>query len=977
MLWHVAAALLCVQPALAQQRVPAPAPLGDPVETPLLPAGISRDNVEMFGELVYLWTETDGSNVIHFVGDFELQMGQRRLYAREAVIWMTPRSIEKITYLHFELLLWRDARVVEPAGTTTRGPALFATFDTAGDVESSADKKTFESSADHKVYQDAVRIRQALATRSPTPDQPPSQITVFDLGRQVQRPPIEVRPAVSYQGRDLVVEQREDRNLIIIIGDVYVYRGDGGGQDAVEIRADAAVVYLAPSTTTQPAAPVDDRPGRGGPPGDPGAAPGALSGVGEGLGGFGAGEAGRVEGVYLEGDIVLSSGDRMIRASRLYYDFVNDRALILDAVVRMFEPGRGLPLYLRADSVRQLSATEFSAKDARITTSEFHTPHYHIGAEELELTDQSPRGAEMMQPTVFRGGAYKIRNSTFNISGTPILFWPYSTGNIDDSETSLKSVRSGYSGDFGVEFQSRWELFNLLGLEKPPGFDSTLRLDYFSERGPAAGVDIDYETDDSFGLFRGYYVHDTGKDNLGGRFRSEEPDTKNRGRATFRHREYLPDDWQLTLEFSYISDRNFMEEWFEPEFDQGKEQETLIYLKKQVDNWAFTAHLQYQILDFVQTTERMPEFSFFLIGEPVGDFATYFSENHAGLVRYRAAERTFYENLLRGGRDHDSGTTVRGDTRHEIELPFAVGDFKIVPFGSVRDTYYDDTPESGSANRYFGTYGLRGSYYAWKVYPDLRSELFDVNGIRHIIKGDVVAWAAHTNHDSNDLFNFDENIDQIDEVDGVSIGVRQRFQTKRGAPGKQRNVDLLTLDLELGVFNDAESDEFTNGFVSPTRPENSVSQNYLNASAVYRVNDSTDIATEINYDINDGEVDILNLTYAVERSPRLSYLVGYRYIGEIDSNLLGLGLNYRISEKYILAVREEFDLERGRTAEFDVGIIRKFPRWYVGLTFALDEVEDDFGVSISAWPEGLPSAAMGSRRFTGLTTSTGIRPGMN
>ena len=200
-------------------------------------------------------------------------------------------------------------------------------------------------------------------------------------------------------------------------------------------------------------------------------------------------------------------------------------------------------------------------------------------------------------------------------------------------------------------------------------------------------------------------------------------------------------------------------------------------------------------------------------------------------------------------------------------------------------------------------------------------------------------------------------------------------QTKRGEQGRQRVVDLLTFDLEVGLFNDADGEEYTNGFVSYSRPENSVTRNYANASMIYRVNDATQVLSEANFDLNDGAIDHLAMTLAVERTPRLSYLFGYRYIGELESNLLGAGVNYRINEKYAIGVREQFDLDRGTTAEFDIGIVRKFPRWYVGVTFAVDEVEDDLGVSMSIWPEGLPSAAIGSSRFTGLATSTSISEG--
>jgi hypothetical protein len=122
--------------------------------------------------------------------------------------------------------------------------------------------------------------------------------------------------------------------------------------------------------------------------------------------------------------------------------------------------------------------------------------------------------------------------------------------------------------------------------------------------------------------------------------------------------------------------------------------------------------------------------------------------------------------------------------------------------------------------------------------------------------------------------------------------------------------------------------------------------------------------------MNDREMDIANISLAVERTPRFSYLIGYRFIDETESNLLGLDINYRMTEKHTLAVRELFDLEEGETLDFTIGLIRKFPRWFGALSFEVDEAEDDFGISLSMWPEGLPQAALGSRRFTGLAGTT-------
>ena len=61
------------------------------------------------------------------------------------------------------------------------------------------------------------------------------------------------------------------------------------------------------------------------------------------------------------------------------------------------------------------------------------------------------------------------------------------------------------------------------------------------------------------------------------------------------------------------------------------------------------------------------------------------------------------------------------------------------------------------------------------------------------------------------------------------MGLRQRWQTKRGAENRQRVVDFLTLDLEAGFFANDRDDELTNGYVSHTRPEESITSDYVAA----------------------------------------------------------------------------------------------------------------------------------------------------
>ncbi len=963
-------------------------PLGDDVQDPLLPTGISQGDVEIFGAKVYLSSADDGAEVIHVIGEFELHIGQRRyLSAREAVIFFESRKWERRSYQHFEVYLWRDAHIIESAGTVTSAPVLYALLNSIGKVIIGADATSREGADRGPVYREAVRIRDLVARADLGDIEAQPAIHVIDLESTLKSTEPEVRPVFYFKADQTRAGIVDGRQVASLIGGVYAFQE---GKPSLELRADAAVLFMAVESTD--AAQSDEEEGVQQPPADL-IEQRSVSGValpGMQAGAMGGGQD--VEGIYLEGDVVMTRGGRMIRASRLYYDIAHDRALVLDAVARILEPTRGVPIYIRAEKVRQLSTTEYRAWDALISSSEFHTPHFAMGASEVKFTDSTAKTATGV-PIGLRAGTFEAWHTTLDLGGSPVSYWPYTKGDFKEGVSLLRGLRTGFSSRFGASIETKWHLADMMGLSNPVGFDSTLRLDYYSDRGPAGGIDVDYERENYFGLARTYYINDQGKDNLG-RYRNEKPDTENRGRALIRHRQYLANDWQLTLEASYITDRGFLEEYFENEFDDGKEQETLLYLKKQVDTWSFTLLAQWRILDWTTQTEHLPEVEFRMIGEPLGDTGiTFYSENRAGFVRYRPGQRDLLEYIFVRPKEDSSGVVARVETRQELEFPFTLGPLKIVPFASVRGTAWDDSPELGGTQRLFGTAGVRASMYLSRIFPDVHSDLLDIDGLRHIIKADATGWVAGSSRDSNELYPFTANVEDIDEISGATMGVRQRWQTKRGGPGRKRVVDLLMLDIEAGFFNDAPSrdredlieplrerrllipnTEITNGFASYSRPENSISRNYLSTAMSWRINDSTALISESNFDLNDGEMAVFNLAYVVERDPRFSYLVAYRYIGETDSNLLALGANYRISDKHTIAFRESFDLDRGQTEEFTIGFIRKYPRWYVGLTIDVNEADDDFGVSISAWPEGLPRSGLGSRRFTGLTQSTGVRP---
>ncbi|MBX3394722.1 MAG: hypothetical protein KF841_05100 [Phycisphaerae bacterium] len=955
-----------------------------PIE-PLLPPGVGDFDLELYGKYAYLWQMDDGSQVVEILGSFSGRMGPHTLKGRDAVIWFRSLPWQDRRYIDSEIFIWQDAEVVQRTGTVETGPALLVTLRTFGRLLLNVDSQNRHDDSGSELYREASLARRLLevapaesATESETP------VLVSPSLEQILLSQPKPRKKVSYRADQLFHEQHDGQSVVITYGNLYVSQGspaDAG--EYLELRADAAVVYLqgenvgsaipglidesrdpakkkkAPSIEN---APKDDV--------EPTAEP-KLTGNDQS---DRAAMEQWVKAVYLEGDVVLSRGNRMIRADRLYYDFSLDRALILDAVTRAMEPARGLPIYVRAEQIRQLNTTTYQANNANISMSEFHTPHIAIGAREIVFEDLTPRN-ERGEVVGVLAGKYAARDTTLNVEGTPLAYWPYSSGSLSADRQSFRRATFGYNENFGGRFETQWFLFDLLGVQPPEGYDATLRLDYFTKRGPAVGIDVDYQQDDYYGLYRGYYIHDTGSDRLGPT-RGGEPDHENRGRSLWRHRQFLPQGWELTAEASYISDDQYLENYERQEFENAKEQETLLRLLKRQDTWQYSLLTNWRINEFDTQTEHLPENRFTIIGEPVGEFATFYSDNRLGVVRYRRDEREIFNTQDRFDNLGHTGSVLRGDTRQEAQFPLPdLGPIKLTPFIAARGTGWDDSPRSqggGGVTRGMIDYGIHANAIASKVYEDVRSELFDLNKLKHTIKGDITAFNAHANKDPMELTPFDSGVEDVADFGGVAMGLRQRWQTKRGGPGNWRTVDWMVLDLEAGFFNNAQRNENTHGDFIMARPEDSISSNFLAANYQYRLSDTTMLVYDGVYDLNRDQVGTSSVSFAVEREPRLAYFAGWRYIHDTHNNLAVFGANYKLNEKHTVAFRETYDIDLGRNHSTQIIYIRKWPRFYTAVAFDVDRTIENTGVNLSIWPEGAPQFGLGSKRYTGLTDSVGI-----
>ena len=375
--------------------------------------------------------------------------------------------------------------------------------------------------------------------------------------------------------------------------------------------------------------------------------------------------------------------------------------------------------------------------------------------------------------------------------------------------------------------------------------------------------------------------------------------------------------------------------------------------------------------------ERVPEVGYYRIGDSFGDDQfTFFSANTASVLHYKVGDATLVDYGFRNRNDKKGITAVvpglpsigqtgftdkhvvRGDFRQEIDYPIQIDKFKVSPYVIGRLTSYSESIDGGTLNRLYGGAGVRMTTAFWKVDDSAKSDLFDIHRLRHVVEPELNLFAGVENKDRNDVFIYDEPVDQIWDISAVQLALRQRWQTKRGGPGNWRSVDFFTLNVELNLFANRPKDDLPpenfRGLFFNEEPEASIPRNSVNTDALWRVSDTTVVLADIEHNLDAQELATASVGIAVQRDERMQYFLGLRYIGgDLNSTIGSFLMNYQISTKYSVLLKYSFNFSENSTEGSSLIVMRKFDRFYVTFEYFYDNIQNDSGFRIGFFPEGL------------------------
>ncbi len=985
--------------------------------------GAQPGEVSLGGRNVTVWTEdpvpgpeagTTIGGPVHravLVGDAEVTLGDVRFSAARAVVWIEqlgPSPADPKRSLH-QVAVYFD-RVSDPtasAGTAAAGDRLLVTAIVDGPVALRGDRTqrgrpgenevVFVAEAEQRLarhLQDllgegelaadsaddiidvapvpGMRGRRGLVIPGLSqpyepgsmygdPDRPRTENSLLESSEGSRNEPLFTsRGLITIAAGEptlLTGPAAAGENIVVVTGGVIVQYTDGRRERSLQISCERAVIFLKPGPLMN-----------------------LVSSPAE-----------AVEGLYLEGNVVATDGQYTLRGPQVFYDVKANKAMVMDAVFWTYDQQRGLPLYVRASSLRQLATNQFQGEQLRVSTSSFFNPTFSLGASDVTITRDVPPG--QIARTILSG-----KDLTARFRDVPFFYWPSFDGDTDNIPLRDIQVENRSASGFGV--RTRWDLFGLLGAEGPgQEWNAELLVDGFARRGGGLGTDLSWNTDNAKGGIFAYTLpYDSGTDVLSSGA-EEDRDGMFRGLFLGEHRWQISENWTAFMELAAVSDANFVQAEYESlartrrEFTSSAnlrriEDNTLLSLMVRGNLNTFTPN-QYLLQSQGYDVAKFPEITYVRSSDDVlsgiaPGVLTYSSEYRLSRMALNLTQKSpkalgfdtvglsqdafgigdpnqIIENA-REAQGFDENFATRFDTRHELSSPLDLGPVRLNPFVVTRFTGYDRQYSNfaslngfdGDDSRYraWAAAGLRASTSITRVYDDVNLQMLDIHRIRHIIEPSATLWVAGTNRPDGSLPIYDDRVEGINQGTTFRAGVLQTFQTQRGGEGRWRTVDVLKWDTNIVYSADNAEEESPIGRFIDYRPEYGQLGKFIDTDLIYQATDALAITGNTVYDFDENRTARVSAGLIWQQWSDLSFFSEVHYLNERDATYVTVGGDFRVTAKWRVGASTTYDVEESNMQGATLRLRREFPQVIMGANLTYNNITDEVGVGVEVIPTG-------------------------
>jgi hypothetical protein len=680
--------------------------------------------------------------------------------------------------------------------------------------------------------------------------------------------------------------------------------------------------------------------------------------------------------LYAEGNLLYQRRDpktlklEILRVERLYYDFEVRRGYFLDFRSQSNVKRARTDVTMRAAEARLVADGKvgvIEGVDVVLSTCTFADPHYSVSFRSATAKwnlPEKPGPLDFFPDWKTADPKFEVTSMSVQVWGIPVFFWPALTVSAAAfSAVPIKKVQGGRSSRFGLSVETDWGVKISKGLvdslipwgtNDPLDDDETFgefnwEVDWRQTRGWAGGLDPSWKWRDSWGYLDTYYLRDDGPDpdnDFDRRFLPlESPD---RGRARIFHRHEIGPTLRLELESSWLSDRNLLEEFFEKEFKEGKEQETVFYIRMLDGNLGGYFRQRNRILDFQTQLEYLPQARLVYLDQPVlPDLLpglTYSQELEGAHLRQRFDDALPLENP----------STWRFDTLNTLVYALDLGIVTLSPFAEARFTAYENDIFGDPDERFIATCGARMGTEFSGVH-DLTWDLVGLRRLRHIVQIEARYAAAIENDLSpSRLFPYDET-DGRDNFRELALEMRNRFQTKVIDGEAFRPHEFLEVGVRGEYYPNADRDTVgfnPNNFAHPFSP---ITLAPTDATKILRERKYSNVHWDValrstgnyfaatasgEYNPVDHQEEVREYGVTVRPREDLALHLGQVFIFDV-TNAFTFGARWNITEKWRVTADTQYDYKTNDFISRKGSIVRDFHDFQLEVVFEEDVGRDE------------------------------------
>ena len=425
--------------------------------------------------------------------------------------------------------------------------------------------------------------------------------------------------------------------------------------------------------------------------------------------------------------------------------------------------------------------------------------------------------------------------------GVPFFYYPYYWKDL--SRHYGFRFQPGYTHKWGAYLLSTYKLPIVNDKAEKAYVDSYTFLDYRTERGVGFGEKFSWafgeDGDESHGYLTGYMVPDDGKlpEVL-------DQDETNRHRVRFLHYWNATDRDQVLAHALYVSDSRVMRDFFRKEWHQSADPDNSASYTHYGDAFSSGLTASFRLNDFYEQVERLPEAWFSLNALELGDTGLFLENDTSVAYLHKRFKEDDQVNDSDGNPRHvarpqDDYDAFRADSNFLLSYPGKYWGFlSVVPRAGWRGTYYDKTREQVFSSETtttvttneFGQSVVQIDEKRTSRWEEADAEfrsLFEVGAEistraygmwedsfgdrwRHVVEP-YSDWTLVPEPSvlPEKLYKFDE-IDRIDEENSLRLGLRQRWQRKRGL---ENPMEVFYADFYVDLDLDADSEKDEDAFI--------------------------------------------------------------------------------------------------------------------------------------------------------------------